>query len=83
MMDNQMLRKILDMGPEELTTPGQVAEALDTDPKTVTRWCQSGKWVQYRDWVRLPGGHRRIFAAAVHRIYQPEAETKTEGAATP
>lgn len=39
----------------DLLTPGEVAELLRVDPKTVTRWSRSG----VLDSIRTPGGHRR------------------------
>ncbi|WP_344899500.1 BldC family transcriptional regulator [Actinomadura meridiana] len=39
----------------ELLTPGEVATMFRVDPKTVTRWAQTGKLTS----VRTLGGHRR------------------------
>ncbi|MFC7374054.1 BldC family transcriptional regulator [Brachybacterium sp. GCM10030267] len=50
-----------DLSPEsedptaELLTPAQVAKMFHVDPKTVTRWAQSGKLT----YMRTLGGHRR------------------------
>lgn len=41
---------------ERLLTPGEVADYYRVDPKTVTRWCASGR-VEGR---RTPGGQWRI-----------------------
>ena len=40
---------------KELLTPAEVAELFRVNPKTVTRWAQSGKISA----VRTLGGHRR------------------------
>lgn len=40
----------------ELLTPGEVAELLRVDARTVTRWAKTGKLPAA---VRTPGGHRR------------------------
>jgi excisionase family DNA binding protein len=41
---------------DKLLRPGEVAETLGVDPKTVTRYANSG----ILKCVRLPGGHRRF-----------------------
>lgn len=41
---------------EKLYTPGEVAEELRVDPKTVTRWCKAGRL----PYIKTPGGHHRI-----------------------
>ena len=41
---------------DELLTPGGVAALLYVDPKTVTRWANTGKLPA----IRTPGGHRRV-----------------------
>lgn len=40
----------------EFLTPGEVAEALRVDPKTVSRWVQRKKLPA----IKTPGGHARI-----------------------
>ena len=42
--------------PENLLTPGEVAQMFRVDPKTVTRWAASGRIGS----IRTPGGHRRF-----------------------
>lgn len=49
---------------EELLTPGQVARMFGVDPKTVTRWAQTGKL----DAIRTLGGHRRYRRSEVERL---------------
>lgn len=49
---------------EELLTPGEVARMFGVDPKTVTRWADSGQLHP----VRTLGGHRRYHASEVHRL---------------
>lgn len=41
--------------PEPLLTPAEVASMFRVDPKTVTRWAKAGKLTS----VRTLGGHRR------------------------
>ncbi|WP_427385639.1 BldC family transcriptional regulator [Janibacter sp. G56] len=49
-------------GPiDRLLTPGEVAALFRVDPKTVTRWAQSGKLSS----IRTLGGHRRYPEAEV------------------
>ena len=43
------------LNTEPLLTPGEVAALFRVDPKTVTRWANSGKITS----VRTLGGHRR------------------------
>jgi excisionase family DNA binding protein len=42
--------------PENLLTPGEVAQMFRVDPKTVTRWAAAGRIGS----IRTPGGHRRF-----------------------
>jgi excisionase family DNA binding protein len=42
--------------PSALLTPNEVAEIFRVNPKTVTRWAQSGKISA----IRTLGGHRRF-----------------------
>lgn len=46
---------------ELLLRPREVAEMLKVDPKTVTRWANSGTL----KCIRLPSGQRRYFKADV------------------
>ena len=49
--------------------PSEIAEHLKVDKKTVTRWCNEGKFGEAPDVIRLPGkyGHRRIRTSAYNR----------------
>jgi excisionase family DNA binding protein len=47
----------------ELLTPTEVAAIFRVNPKTVTRWAQSGKISA----IRTLGGHRRFNAAEIMR----------------
>lgn len=47
--------KDIDLLPDILT-PAQVADMFCVDPKTVSRWCASGKIKAFR----TPGNHRRF-----------------------
>lgn len=46
---------------DELLTPGEVASMFRVDPKTVTRWAQTGRVSS----IRTPGGHRRFRASEI------------------
>lgn len=50
----------------DLMTPGEVAELLRVDPKTVTRWANQGRLFS----IRTPGGHRRFKASEILAIAQ-------------
>ena len=41
---------------DELLTPTQVAQLFGVNPRTVTRWANSGRL----GFIRTPGGHRRF-----------------------
>jgi excisionase family DNA binding protein len=47
-----------------LLTPGEVAALFGVDPKTVTRWAETGKLTS----IRTLGGHRRYPAEQVDRL---------------
>ncbi|CAB4572344.1 MAG: BldC family transcriptional regulator [Actinobacteria bacterium] len=49
---------------EELMTPGEVAKLFAVDPKTVSRWANSGKITT----VKTLGGHRRFRAAEIRAM---------------
>lgn len=49
---------------EALLTPAEVAAMFRVDPKTVTRWAQSGKLHA----IRTLGGHRRYSEAEVRGL---------------
>jgi excisionase family DNA binding protein len=46
---------------ERLLSPREVADLFRVDPKTVTRWAQSGKLAS----IRTLGGHRRYREAEI------------------
>lgn len=48
----------------ELMTPGEVASVFRVDPKTVTRWANTGRISSFK----TPGGHRRYPRADVERL---------------
>ncbi|MCW2780230.1 MAG: binding domain protein excisionase family [Marmoricola sp.] len=49
---------------EALLTPAEVAALFRVDPKTVTRWAQSGKLSS----IRTLGGHRRYRESEVNEL---------------
>jgi excisionase family DNA binding protein len=51
---------------DRLLTPGEVAEMFRVDPKTVTRWANTGKLRS----VKTPGGHRRFFLSEIRQAMQ-------------
>lgn len=53
----------------ELLTPGDVARLFGVDPKTVSRWSDSGKL----DAMRTLGGHRRYRADEVRALLEDAA----------
>ena len=46
---------------DELMTPGEVAKLFAVDPKTVSRWANTGKISS----VKTIGGHRRFLASEI------------------
>lgn len=50
--------------PEPLLTPSEVAELFRVDPKTVTRWAQSGRLNS----IRTLGGHRRYRESEIRQL---------------
>jgi excisionase family DNA binding protein len=51
-----------------LLTPNEVADIFRVNPKTVTRWAQSGKISA----IRTLGGHRRFHADEVRAFLDAE-----------
>ncbi|MEE6281882.1 BldC family transcriptional regulator [Georgenia sunbinii] len=49
---------------DTLLTPGEVAAKFRVDPKTVTRWANSGKLTA----LRTLGGHRRYRSSEVEAL---------------
>lgn len=49
---------------EPLLTPSEVAALFRVDPKTVTRWANSGKLTS----IRTLGGHRRYLESEVRAL---------------
>ena len=49
---------------EVLMTPAEVASLFRVDPKTVTRWAESGKLTS----IRTLGGHRRYKESEVKEL---------------
>jgi excisionase family DNA binding protein len=53
-----------DVGTEALLTPSEVAALFHVDPKTVTRWANTGKLTS----LRTLGGHRRYRESEVRNL---------------
>lgn len=56
--------KNVDYEDDELITPGEVSRLFRVDPKTVTRWANTGRLSS----IRTLGGHRRFRAHEVYRL---------------
>ena len=56
-----------------LLTPAEVARAFQVDPKTVTRWANSGKLRT----IRTIGGHRRFLEAEVRALLAESRQERT------
>jgi len=59
---------------EELLTPGEVAKLFAVDPKTVSRWANSGKITA----VKTLGGHRRFRAAEIRAMLTMAQEPRID-----
>lgn len=57
----------------DLLTPGEVAELLRVDVKTVARWAKEGRLAA----IRTPGGHRRYSVLQVNSMRAIVAEHET------
>jgi excisionase family DNA binding protein len=55
------------MENDEMLKPGDAAKMLGVDPKTLTRWANTGRIPA----VTLPGGHRRYRRSVVEAILNP------------
>lgn len=58
--------------PDRLLTPAEVAAMFAVNPKTVTRWANTGKL----NAIRTLGGHRRFRATEVRRAIHEGAEER-------
>lgn len=58
--------------PRKLLTPGEVADVMHVDPKTVTRWAKAGKLTSFR----TLGGHRRYDANEVQDLIDGTREDR-------
>ena len=54
-------------GDDVLLRPGEVSRLLGVDPKTLTRWADSGRLPA----VVLPSGHRRYRFGEVRAVLRP------------
>jgi excisionase family DNA binding protein len=52
------------MQDKDLLKPSEVASLFRVDPKTVTRWAQTGKIGS----LKTPGGHRRLLREEVEAL---------------
>jgi len=57
-------KRLAEMDDEALLTPGEVAELMRVDPKTVTRWAAADRIAS----VRTLGGHRRYKAGTLKKL---------------
>ena len=55
--------------PEEMLTPSEVGAMFRVDPKTVTRWAETG----IIPYTRTMGGHRRYPKARMLEIFQEQS----------
>lgn len=53
---------------DKLLTPGEVAQLLRVDPKTVTRWAERGLVTS----IKTPGGHNRFRSSEINAIMNGE-----------
>jgi excisionase family DNA binding protein len=53
---------------ERFLTPAEVAAAFGVDPKTVSRWADTGKLT----FIRTPGGHRRYRESEIRALLETE-----------
>jgi excisionase family DNA binding protein len=62
---------------EPLLTPAEVAALFRVDPKTVTRWANSGKLTS----IRTLGGHRRYLESEVRALLDsiPSPRSSVDG----
>lgn len=58
---------------EHLLTPAEVAVMFRVEPKTVTRWAETGKL----SYIRTLGGHRRYPEAEVRGLLSEAAEKRS------
>jgi excisionase family DNA binding protein len=59
---------------KELMTPGEVADALRVDVKTVARWVHQGLLRA----VKTPGGQNRMYAEDIRAIVNGETGDKSD-----
>lgn len=57
---------------EPLLTPAEVARIFRVDPKTVTRWAQSGRIGS----IRTVGGHRRYKESEIKALLEADPSRK-------
>lgn len=57
---------------EPLLTPAEVAALFRVDPKTVTRWANTGKLTS----IRTLGGHRRFKESEVKALLKSTASER-------
>lgn len=65
-MHSPRRRPLQQEAEDKLLTPGEVARLFGVNPKTITRWANSGKLSP----VRSLGGHRRYRASQVFELLQ-------------
>lgn len=71
---------VLEMQKDPFMLPTEIAEIMKVDPKTVTRWCNRGKFGEAPDVIRLPSkvGHHRVRRSAFTRAIENATELHGE-----
>jgi excisionase family DNA binding protein len=64
---------------EALLTPSEVATLFRVDPKTVTRWAQTGKVAS----LRTLGGHRRYRESDIRALLEGQSTAASAGPTGP
>lgn len=63
-MSNEVEFDTWDRSRDRLLTPAEVASLFRVDPKTVSRWAESGRLKGFR----TPGGHWRFRESDVRKV---------------
>lgn len=66
------IQDLKQMPPDMLLMPGEIADMMRVDPRTVSRW--SKKYPDLLPPTRTPGGHNRFRAADILAVLAKEAD---------